>query len=81
MPATNAHEPAAIYGDVNEIKNQLVNRIMRMDEPDDLNLILDFVKKNTRQKDEFEQEWEQGMTIEDFRMKCKLKLKEMYDCN
>lgn len=28
------------------------------------------------QKDKFEQEWEQGLTIEDFRMQCKRKLKE-----
>ena len=25
------------------------------------------------QKDKFEQEWEQGLTVEDFRMQCKRK--------
>ena len=33
------------------------------------------------QKDKFEQEWEQGLTVEDFRMQCKRKLKEMYARN
>ena len=29
----------------------------------------------------FEQEWEQGLTVEDFRIQCKRKLKEMYARN
>ena len=33
------------------------------------------------QKDKFEQEWEQGLTVEDFRIQCKRKLKEMYARN
>lgn len=33
------------------------------------------------QKDKFEQEWEQGLTVEDFRMQCKRKLKEMHARN
>lgn len=80
-PTTSVHEPVDTYGDVNAMKVQLVNRIMRMDESDDLNSVLEFVKERAMQKDKFEQEWEQGLTVEDFRMQCKRKLKEMYACN
>ena len=33
------------------------------------------------QEDRFEQEQEHGLTVEDFRMQCKRKLKEMYARN
>lgn len=75
---TNASEPLNIYGDINAMKVQLVNRIMRIDEPEELNSVLEFVKEHIAQKDKFEQEWEQGLTVEDFRIQCKRKLKEMY---
>ena len=32
---TNASEPSGIYGDINAMKVQLVNRIMRIDEPEE----------------------------------------------
>ena len=51
---------------------------MRIDEPEELNSVLEFVKERIAQKDKFEQEWEQGLTVEDFRIQCKRKLKEMY---
>ena len=76
---TNASEPLSIYGDINAMKVQLVNRIMRIDEPEELNSVL--VKERIAQKDKFEQEWEQGLTVEDFRIQCKRKLKEMYARN
>ena len=75
---TNASEPLSIYGDINAMKVQLVNRIMRIDEPEELNSVLEFVKERIAQKDKFEQEWEQ---VEDFRIQCKRKLKEMYARN
>ena len=78
---TNASEPSGIYGDINAMKVQLVNRIMRIDEPEELNSVLEFVKERIAQKDKFEQEWEQGLTVEDFRIQCKRKLKEMYARN
>lgn len=78
---TNASEPLGIYGDINAMKVQLVNRIMRIDEPEELNSVLEFVKERIAQKDKFEQEWEQGVTVEDFRIQCKRKLKEMYARN
>ncbi len=74
---TNASEPSGIYGDINAMKVQLVNRIMRIE----LNSVLEFVKERIAQKDKFEQEWEQGLTVEDFRIQCKRKLKEMYARN
>ena len=78
---TNSSEPSGIYGDINAMKVQLVNRIMRIDEPEELNSVLEFVKERIAQKDKFEQEWEQGLTVEDFRIQCKRKLKEMYARN
>ena len=63
------------------MKVQLVSRIIRIDEPEELNSVLEFVKERIAQKDKFEQEWEQGLTVEDFRMQCKRKLKEMYARN
>ena len=74
---TNASEPLSIYGDINAMKVQLVNRIMRIDEPEELNSVLEFVKERIAQKDKFEQ----GLTVEDFRIQCKRKLKEMYARN
>ncbi|KXT51196.1 hypothetical protein HMPREF2531_02193 [Bacteroides intestinalis] len=46
-----------------------------------MNSVLEFVKERIAQKDKFEQEWEQGLTVEDFRIQCKRKLKEMYARN
>ena len=48
---------------------------------EELNSVLEFVKERIAQKDKFEQEWEQGLTVEDFRIQCKRKLKEMYARN
>ena len=47
----------------------------------DMNSVLEFVIERIAQKDKFEQEWEQGLTVEDFRIQCKRKLKEMYARN
>lgn len=45
-------DAVASYGDINAMKVQLVNRIMRMDEPKDLLSVLDFVKNRTEPNEE-----------------------------
>lgn len=77
VPAS-VSEPAMSYGDINALKVQLVNRIMRMDEPQEVSVVLDFVKKQTCRQEQFDDEWERSVSVEDFRVLCKKRLKDIY---
>lgn len=78
---SSVSEPAVPYGDINALKVQLVNRIMRMDETREVSIILDFVKEQTQSQKSFEEEWERSISVEDFRGLCKKKLKDIYACD
>lgn len=75
---SSVSEPAMPYGDINALKVQLVNRIMRMDEAQDVSVVLDFVKKQTGWEEQFEEDWERSLSAEDFRILCKKRLKDIY---
>ncbi|MDO4181017.1 MAG: hypothetical protein Q4D36_06980 [Bacteroidales bacterium] len=64
------------YGDINAMKVQLVNRIMRMDKSEEVLSVLDFVRE--RCNSEFEEEWRRSLSIEEFRCQCKDKLRKLY---
>lgn len=64
--------------DINVMKVQLVNRIMRMDEPKEVLSVLNFVKNQKDEESEFDREWNRSLSVEEFRIQCKNRLKEIY---
>lgn len=66
------------YGDINAMKVQLVNRIMRMDEPKKVWSVLNFVNNQKGEESEFDREWNRSLSVEEFRTQCKNKLKRIY---
>ena len=71
-------EVAMPYGDINAMKVQLVNCIMRMDEPKEVLSVLDFVKHQKDDESEFDREWNRSVSVEEFRTQCKNRLKKIY---
>lgn len=71
-------EAAMPYGDINAMKVQLVNRIMRMKEPKEVLSVLNFVKNQKDDESEFDKEWNRSMSVEEFRALCKNRLKKIY---
>lgn len=71
-------DAAMPYGDINAMKVQLVNRIMRMDEPKEVLSVLNFVKNQRDDESEFDREWNRSVSVEEFRTQCKNRLKEIY---
>lgn len=65
------------YGDINAMKVQLVNCIMRMDEPKEVLAVLNFVKHQKDDESEFDWEWNRSMSVEEFHTQCKNRLKIM----
>nr|WP_297657122.1 hypothetical protein [uncultured Prevotella sp.] len=53
---------------------------MTIQNPETLHSLIMYVNQNILNKqDNFETDWERSISIEDFRMKCKNKLKKMYE--
>lgn len=71
-------DAAMPYGDINAMKVQLVNRIMRMDEPKEVLSVLNFVQNQRDDESEFDREWKRSVSVEEFRTQCKNRLKEIY---
>ncbi len=71
------NEPIAGYGSIDVLKVRLVKRIMGMETLEDVQSVLNFVERQ-KVSETFEQEWERGVTLEQFRDACKGKLKEIY---
>lgn len=71
------NEPIAGYGTIDALKVKLVKRIMGMEALEDVQSVLNFVERQ-KVSETFEQEWERGVTLEQFRDVCKGKLKEIY---
>lgn len=72
-------EPIAGYGTIDALKVKLVKRIMGMEALEDVQSVLNFVERQ-KVSETFEQEWERGVTLEQFRDACKGKLKSMQTC-
>ena len=75
---TVASDAMVPYGDINALKVQLVNKVMRMDNPDDVKSVLEFAKKQEEQQRDFIKDWDRGVTVDEFRIRCKDKLKKIY---
>ena len=71
------NEPIAGYGGIDALKVRLVKQIMGMESLEDVQSVLNFVERQ-KASDTFAQEWERGVTLEQFRNACKGKLKEIY---
>ena len=71
------NDPIAGYGTIDALKVKLVKRIMGMEALEDVQSVLNFVERQ-KVSETFEQEWERGVTLEQFRDVCKGKLKEIY---
>ena len=71
------NEPIAGYGTIDALKVKLVKRIMGMEALEDVQSVLNFVERQ-KVSETFEQGWERGVTLEQFRDVCKGKLKEIY---
>ena len=71
------NEPIAGYGGIDALKVRLVKQIMGMEALEDVQSVLNFVERQ-KVSEAFEQEWERGVTLEQFRDACKGKLKEIY---
>ena len=71
------NEPIAGYGGIDALKVRLVKQIMGMESLEDVQSVLNFVERQ-KVSDTFAQEWERGVTLEQFRNACKEKLEEIY---
>ena len=62
-----------------DLRNQLVSRVMEIDDPKTLqSLILYFDKTVLNTTNSFDAEWERAISVEDFRKQCHSKLKDIY---
>ena len=75
-----AAEPAVNASRIKELHNSLVNRVMTIQNPEILQSLIVYVDQNILNKpDSFEEEWKRSISIEEFRQRCKSKLKEKYE--
>ena len=78
--AVFAAEPAVNASRIKELHNSLVNRVMTIQNPEILQSLIVYVDQNILNKpDSFEEEWKRSISIEEFRLRCKSKLKEKYE--
>ena len=78
--AAFAAEPAVNASRIKELHNSLVNRVMTIQNPEILQSLIVYVDQNILNKpDSFEEEWKRSISIEEFRLRCKSKLKEKYE--
>jgi len=75
-----AEEPAVTSARIADLHSQLIDKVMTIQNPETLHSLIMYVNQNILNKqDNFETDWERSISIEDFRMKCKNKLKKMYE--
>ncbi len=78
--AAFAAESAVNTSRIKELHNSLVNRVMTIQNPEILQSLIVYVDQNILNKpDSFEEEWKRSISIEEFRQRCKNKLKEKYE--
>ena len=78
--AAFAAEPMVNSARIKELHNTLVDRVMTIQNPEVLHSLIVYVDNNLLKKDDsFETEWNRSISVEEFRMQCKNKLKEMYE--
>ena len=76
---TFASEQDARTSRMEDLRNQLVNQVMGIDDPKTLqSLILYFDKTILNTTHSFDAEWERAISVEEFRKQCHSKLKDIY---
>ena len=72
-------EPLVGYSQLTDLRNQLVERVMNIQNPQTLQSLIVYVDKKVLPKTAtFEEEWKRSISIEEFRKRCKSRLKTMY---
>ena len=61
-----------------DLRNQLVSRLMEIEDPKALQSLILYVDNAILKTDSFDSEWSRSISVEDFRKQCHAKLKEMY---
>ena len=76
--AVYAAEPAVTSARIADLHSQLIDKVMTIQNPEVLHTLIMYVDQNIlNQQDCFETDWKRSISIEDFRMQCKNKLKKM----
>lgn len=70
-------EPSVSMSQLSELREQLFQRVMNIKSAEKLRSLLVYVDV-LQNADSFEEEWKNAVSIEDFRARCKSRLKEMY---
>lgn len=72
-------EPLIVPSPLADLKSQLVERVMHIENTETLQSLIVYIDQNVLPKsDNFEKEWNRSIPIEEFRARCKSKLKAMY---
>ncbi len=72
-------EPLIATSTLADLKNQLVERVMNIENTETLQSLIIYIDHNVLpESDTFEEEWNRSIPIEEFRARCKSKLKAMY---
>lgn len=73
-------EPLIATSQLSDLKTQVVERVMNIQNTETLQSLIVYIDQNVLPKtDNFEEEWKRSVSIEEFRTRCKSKLKAMYD--
>ena len=74
-----AAEPNFHTAKADDLRSQLVDRLMEIDDPKTLQALILYVDRTILNATKsFETEWERGVSVEDFRKRCHSKLKDIY---
>ena len=72
-------EPLIATPQLSALKTQIVERVMNIQSTETLQSLIVYIDQNVSPKtDNFEEEWKRSISIEEFRTRCKAKLKSMY---
>lgn len=64
---------------LSKLQEQLMERVMNIQNAETLQSLIVYVDNNILQKDNsFEEEWNHAISLEEFRTRCKSRLKAMY---
>lgn len=83
LPAENdeafAAEQNVYTAKADDLRCQLMNRLMEIDDPKTLQSLIFYVDRTIlKLQDSFEKEWQRGVSVEEFRKQCHDTQKEMY---
>lgn len=70
-------EPSVSISQLTELREQLFQRVMNIKSAEKLRSLIVYVDV-LQNADTFDEEWKNAVSIEEFRARCKSRLKEMY---